>query len=44
MITLKVLLTTWNIGWFFIDPQIGYLLMPLTLIFVVGMPNKKAGK
>jgi hypothetical protein len=39
MITLKVLLTTWNIGWFLIDPQIGYLLMPLTF-FIVVAPNK----
>lgn len=43
MITAKVLLTTWNIGWFFIDLQIGYLLLPLTIIFY-GVPNKKEAK
>lgn len=43
MITLKVLLTAWNIGWFLIDPQIGYLLMPLTFIALFA-PNKKGAK
>jgi len=39
----KATLTAWNIGWFFIDPQIGYLLLPLTIIFY-GMPHKKGAK
>jgi hypothetical protein len=43
MIYAKVLLSAWNIGWFFIDPQIGYLLLPLTIIFF-GVPNKKESK
>jgi hypothetical protein len=43
MLTIKVLLTAWNIGWFFIDPQIGYLLLPLTVIFY-GVPHKKESK
>jgi len=37
---IKALLTTWNLGWFIINPQIGYLLLPLTIIYVAGMPNK----
>jgi hypothetical protein len=43
MLTIKVLLTAWNIGWFFIDPQIGYLLLPLTIISY-GAPHKKVAK
>jgi hypothetical protein len=43
MLTIKVLLTAWNIGWFTIDPQIGYLLLPLTIIFY-GVPHKKEAK
>jgi hypothetical protein len=43
MVTIKVLLTAWNILWFTIDPQIGYLLLPLTIIFY-GVPHKKVAK
>jgi hypothetical protein len=43
MLTIKVLVTAWNIGWFFIDLQIGYLLLPMTVI-LYGAPHKKAAK
>ena len=38
MMIAKILFVTWNIGWFWFDPQIGYMILPLTIIFM-GVPK-----